>query len=237
MAKQATGSKSITQYKKENYDRINVDLPKGEREIIKEHVDKMGISMQAFIREAIYAAVNQDRERMVNPPPAYVPREITKEDIEEMRPHVPKGYSDRQIKETILEFDKIEYDMQYNQKRPTKLRSYKDWLFEFSTGEDIDVLRAERDAERAAAEEAAAYEAQRDMEYEEMLAQKEAAFEAQQDMEYEAMLAEQDAAYEAQKDMEYDALQADKDAALEFKQEMEKMVWDETQNSRRPKKS
>lgn len=218
MAKQATGSKSITQYKKENYDRINVDLPKGDREIIKEHVDKMGISMQAFIREAIYAAVNQDRERMLNPPPAYVPREVTKEDIEEMRPHVPKGYSDRQIKETILEFDKIEYDMQYNQKRPTKLRSYKDWLFEFSTGEDIDALRAEQDAERTAAEEAAAYEAQKDMEY-------------------EAMLAAQNAAYEAQKDMEYDALQADKDAALEYKQEMAKMVWDETQNSRRPKKN
>ena len=218
MAKQATGSKSITQYKKENYDRINVDLPKGDREIIKEHVDKMGISMQAFIREAIYAAVNQDRERMLNPPPAYVPREVTKEDIEEMRPHVPKGYSDRQIKETILEFDKIEYDMQYNQKRPTKLRSYKDWLFEFSTGEDIDALRAEQDAERTAAEEAAAYEAQKDMEY-------------------EAMLAAQNAAYEAQKDMEYDALQADKDAALEYKQEMAKMVWDETQNSRIPKKN
>lgn len=61
-------SKAIAKYKKENYDRINVDLPKGERDIIREHVKKVGTSMQAFIREAIYAAINEDRERMLNPP-------------------------------------------------------------------------------------------------------------------------------------------------------------------------
>ncbi len=141
-------SKAIARYKKENYDRISIDLPKGEREIIKEHVDLMGTSIQAYIREAIYAAINEDRERMLLKPAPYVPREVTKEEIDAARPHMPRGFTDGQIKKQLLEFDKWEYELENNPKRPTKLRSYEDWEFEFTTGEDIDLWRMEQEAER-----------------------------------------------------------------------------------------
>lgn len=41
------------QYNKENYDRINLTLPKGYKERIKEFSDANGESVNAFIKRAI----------------------------------------------------------------------------------------------------------------------------------------------------------------------------------------
>lgn len=43
------------------YDRINLTVPKGEKEIIKAHADNMGESVNAFIGRAIQEAMARDK--------------------------------------------------------------------------------------------------------------------------------------------------------------------------------
>lgn len=45
--------KAVTKYTRENYDKILVTIPKGEREKIKAAAATAGMSMNAFIVEAI----------------------------------------------------------------------------------------------------------------------------------------------------------------------------------------
>ncbi len=68
MAEKKTVSKaqqrSVNKYVKENYDRINVTLPKGKKEIIKAHAESMGESVNGFISRAIDNQIERDkRER------------------------------------------------------------------------------------------------------------------------------------------------------------------------------
>ena len=68
MAEKKTVSKaqqrSVNKYVKENYDRINVTLPKGKKEIIKAHAESMGASVNGFISRAIDNQIERDkRER------------------------------------------------------------------------------------------------------------------------------------------------------------------------------
>ena len=68
MAEKKTVSKaqqrSVNKYVKENYDRINVTLPKGKKEIIKAHAESMGESVNGFISRAIDHQIERDkRER------------------------------------------------------------------------------------------------------------------------------------------------------------------------------
>lgn len=213
MGKKKQDSKAIAKYKKENYDRINVDLPKGEREIIKEHVDARGISMQAFIRQAIYAAINEDRERMLNPPEPYVPREVPKEEIKKWRPLVPANYTSAQIKEMILRMDREAYESRYTPKRPTKLRKYNVWRYEYETGEDVDALAAQMEYEDMLAREAEERKAQEDAYHDYLMQQQfyaeEAAHQAQLDAMAEAeaqdMWEVEEAAHQAQLDAMADA--------------------------------
>lgn len=44
---------SVHKYVRENYDRLNVTVRKGVREIIKAHADNMGESVNSFINRAI----------------------------------------------------------------------------------------------------------------------------------------------------------------------------------------
>ena len=43
------------------YDRINLTVPKGKKEVIKAHADTMGESVNAFINRAINEAIENDK--------------------------------------------------------------------------------------------------------------------------------------------------------------------------------
>lgn len=51
---------SVNKYVKANYDRINVTLPKGQKEIIKAHAETRGRSVNSFIVEAISEKIERD---------------------------------------------------------------------------------------------------------------------------------------------------------------------------------
>lgn len=56
-------AKYIQEYKKEKYDRCVLDLPKGQKEIIKEHYTKKGYnSLTAYIRELIRRDMIEEKE-------------------------------------------------------------------------------------------------------------------------------------------------------------------------------
>jgi len=53
---------AVNKYVKSNYDRINVTLPKGRREIIKAHAEARGESVNGFITRAIENQLERDNE-------------------------------------------------------------------------------------------------------------------------------------------------------------------------------
>lgn len=53
--------RAVAKYKKENYDQIQLRVPKGQREVIKAHAEKHdGGSVNAFINRAITNQMTQD---------------------------------------------------------------------------------------------------------------------------------------------------------------------------------
>lgn len=53
---------SVNKYVKNNYDRINVTMPKGQKDIIKEHAGARGESVNGFINRAIDSQIERDNE-------------------------------------------------------------------------------------------------------------------------------------------------------------------------------
>ena len=51
---------SVNKYVKANYDRINVTMPKGQKDIVKAHADSCGESVNAFINRAINNQIERD---------------------------------------------------------------------------------------------------------------------------------------------------------------------------------
>lgn len=49
--------KYIDEYNKQNYDKVQFRVPKGQKERIKAAADKAGMSLSAFINDAIEAAI------------------------------------------------------------------------------------------------------------------------------------------------------------------------------------
>ena len=47
-------------YNEKAYDRINLTVPKGQKEVIKAHADSKGESVNAFIQRAIQTAMEND---------------------------------------------------------------------------------------------------------------------------------------------------------------------------------
>ena len=47
-------------YVKENYDRINVNLPKGKKELVQAHAEAQGESLNGFINRAITETMERD---------------------------------------------------------------------------------------------------------------------------------------------------------------------------------
>ena len=52
--------KAVNKYVKENYDRINVTMPKGKKEEIQAHASRHGLSVTAYINAAIDEKMARD---------------------------------------------------------------------------------------------------------------------------------------------------------------------------------
>ena len=52
--------KAVNKYMKENYDRINLVVPKGHRDIIKAHAQSRHESVTSFITRAIAETIQRD---------------------------------------------------------------------------------------------------------------------------------------------------------------------------------
>lgn len=58
MPKNRTAYKN--KYNLENYERVNLTFPKGEKEQYQQHAEKRGESLNAFIRRAIARQIEED---------------------------------------------------------------------------------------------------------------------------------------------------------------------------------
>ena len=56
----AAQQKAVNKYVKENYDRINGNMPKGRKEAVKAHAETQGESLNAFINRAILETMERD---------------------------------------------------------------------------------------------------------------------------------------------------------------------------------
>lgn len=54
--------KAVNKYVKNNYDRINVTFPKGQKDILKEHAAQQGESVNAFIVRSVNETMKRDKE-------------------------------------------------------------------------------------------------------------------------------------------------------------------------------
>lgn len=55
-----TSTASKNKWNKNNYDRIQITVPKGERERIKDYADNKGETVNGFIKRVIYEAMESD---------------------------------------------------------------------------------------------------------------------------------------------------------------------------------
>ena len=62
----AAQQKAVNKYVKENYDRINVNMPKGRKEAVKAHAEAQGESLNAFINRAITETMARDTAATVD---------------------------------------------------------------------------------------------------------------------------------------------------------------------------
>lgn len=56
------GQKAVNKYMRENYDRVNLTMPKGRKDEVKAHADTKGESLNAFINRAIDSQIQRDTE-------------------------------------------------------------------------------------------------------------------------------------------------------------------------------
>ena len=55
--------KAVNKYMKEKYDRINLLLPKGKKDIVQDHVQITSESVNAFINRAINETIDRDKQK------------------------------------------------------------------------------------------------------------------------------------------------------------------------------
>ena len=60
MAVSKAQQKAVNKYVKENYDRVNVNMPKGQKDKAKAHAEAQGESLNAFINRAINETMERD---------------------------------------------------------------------------------------------------------------------------------------------------------------------------------
>lgn len=63
MAISEAQQKAVNKYVKNNYDRINVTFPKGEKEKIKHHAESNSESVNAFITRAVKETMERDKSK------------------------------------------------------------------------------------------------------------------------------------------------------------------------------
>ena len=52
--------KAVNKYMKSNYDRVNLVMPKGKKDVIQAHAAQQGDSVNAYINRAIDEAMQRD---------------------------------------------------------------------------------------------------------------------------------------------------------------------------------
>jgi predicted DNA binding CopG/RHH family protein len=52
--------RAVNKYMKENYDRINLTMPRGKKEEIQAHASRHGLSVNAYINQAIDEKMAKD---------------------------------------------------------------------------------------------------------------------------------------------------------------------------------
>ena len=57
-----TSAKVKNRYNDKAYDRINLTVPKGQKDIIKAHAELQGESVNGFIQRAINTTIQNDKE-------------------------------------------------------------------------------------------------------------------------------------------------------------------------------
>ena len=55
--------RAVNKYMKEKYDRINLLLPKGKKDIVQDHVQITSESVNAFINRAINETIERDKQK------------------------------------------------------------------------------------------------------------------------------------------------------------------------------
>lgn len=61
MATSKAAQRAINKYMKENYDRINLTMPKGKKDIVQAHAAQYEESVNAFINRAIDETLQRDK--------------------------------------------------------------------------------------------------------------------------------------------------------------------------------
>ena len=60
MAVSKAQQKAVNKYMSANYDRVNLTMPKGQKDTIKAHAEARGESVNAFINRAIDETMERD---------------------------------------------------------------------------------------------------------------------------------------------------------------------------------
>lgn len=65
MATTKASQRAVNKYMKENYDRVNLTMPKGKKDNVQAHAEARGESVNAFINRAIDEAMERDSAQEV----------------------------------------------------------------------------------------------------------------------------------------------------------------------------
>ena len=61
MAVSKAQQKAVAKYMKNNYDNYQIRMPKGKKDIIKQHAEQHGESLNGFINRAIDETIERDK--------------------------------------------------------------------------------------------------------------------------------------------------------------------------------
>ncbi len=62
MAVSKAQQKAVNKYMRENYDRVNLTMPKGQKDKIKAHAESNGESLNGFINRAISETMEREKK-------------------------------------------------------------------------------------------------------------------------------------------------------------------------------
>lgn len=83
MAISEAQQKAVNKYVKNNYDRINVTFPKGEKEKLQTHAKSKGESVNAFIIRAVKETMDREQHIHISPAAA-ISKDTSNVDLERL---------------------------------------------------------------------------------------------------------------------------------------------------------